>query len=188
MSGWKPGRVMVSTLLLVLSSVPLAANGQSKADSVELLVQAALVAVDSMASAVTIFLDPRPELRRDSLRILAFEALKGVGYEDYGEPGIPPRDVWLISPGTIREWNDSIRVSARFRAFGSIGYHLNSYSYAMTFHVEDDEGGFVLGHWLSREHGDGHVSAKCWEDFYARTAEERKACYGTPRRPGPARR
>lgn len=53
--------------------------------------------------AVTILLDPSPELREDSLGILAFAALKRVGYEEYREPGIPPRDVRLLSPGTIGE-------------------------------------------------------------------------------------
>lgn len=171
-------------LVLLLTVGPLTANAQSRADSVRLLVQAALVAVDSMAPAMTILLDPRPEFREDPLSILVFDALSGSGYEEYKEPGIPPRDVWLLSPGGFWGGKEGTQASARFRAFGRREGRLNSYSYSMTFRVECHEGACVLGHWLSQEHGDGHLSSECWEDFFSRTDEGRKECYGFPRKPG----
>ena len=178
-SGLNPRSLIASACgVLIFFSAPLAANAQSRSDSVGVLVEAAHVAIDSMASTATVYLDPRPELREDSLAILTFDALEESGHEVYGQPGIPPRDVWLLSSGEIRAGDEGTEISAQFRAFGDKLGGLNAYSYVMTFRAECDERGCELGRWLHMGHGDGHMSADCWDDFFTRTKEARKRCRG----------
>lgn len=166
--------------------LPLTANAQSTADSVGILVQAAQVAANRFASGATVLLDPRPELRADSLAILAFEALQRSGLEVYAAPGIPSGDVWLLSVGTMSGSEQDSGATAILSNFRRRQGFLNFSTNVFIFHVDCMDSGCVLGDSWSGPHGDGHIRAECWEDYFARSPEGRHGCFGFPLKPGSA--
>ena len=153
-------------------------EAQSTADSVRVQVEAALALLHEGDRPRTIWLNPRPDLRTGVLDSLTFKALSESGFRVYEEPGIPGIGVGLLSSGTFRSSERGSELVMRITYFGSRDIRLNTYFYRFIFPLRCDDEGCVLGEQLESVHGDGHTSGDCWDDFFIRSAEERKECYG----------
>jgi hypothetical protein len=147
---------------------------------VAILLQAANAVVKEIAPESTVYLDPRPEFQVRHLTVLAFEALQDAGFEYYREPGIPVSGVALLSPGGIRERDDGVETAATIWSFRRSEGMLNNASWSVRYRVECDEGGCTLGSSLTLAHSDGWINPECWEDYFARSLEGRRACFGFP--------
>ncbi len=190
--GWsvvKPRLVIASAFsALAFSVAPIAANAQSQADSVAILLQAAHAVVNEIAPESTVYLDPRPEYQVRHLTVLAFEALQDAGFEYFREPGIPVSGVALLSPGGIREGDDGLETYATIWSFTRSEGMLNNASWSVRYRVDCDEGSCDLGSSLTVAHSDGWINPECWDDYFARSLEGRGACFGFPpvvKRPTP---
>ena len=172
-------RLSASTFAVALISGLAPVKGvqaQETADSVRVQVEAAVALLHGDRSPRTLWLDPRPELLASALDSLTFEALHRSGFQVYREPGIPTSGVGLLSSGAFRSGEDGSELWMRVTYFGSRTTFLNVYSYRYIFQVTCTGKGCVLGEELTPFHGDGHVSDDCWDDYFGRTAEERRDC------------
>jgi hypothetical protein len=143
---------------------------------VEVQIQAAREALRTGGSGWEVFLDPRPELREDSVISLAYDRFVSEGFPVYDRPGIPGFDVRLLQFGGAREYPSRIQVSATLEGFLSRDSFLNRKGDIHIFRVDCDEKGCALGDLFVRLHADGSVSPECWADYFARSEEERRGC------------
>jgi len=160
---------------MFLAHLPTA-SAQSQADSATVLFEVAQEQLRSLSGDETVFLDPRPELRKTALALRVFQKFEDAGFRYYDSPGVPGPNVGLLSPGRIWESPRSTEVSVVIVKFGSRTGFLNTYSYHHLFKANCGEGGCTLGEKIGSMHGDGHTAARCWDDFFARSEEGRKEC------------
>lgn len=173
--------------LLVLFFPRGGARGQSIPDLAEVQVQAALQVIQEDESGWDVFLDPRPELRTDSVASLVFDSLASTGFPVYDRPDIPGPGVWLLSFWRVepeektgeRGPEEGPTVSVGLQAFhpwspGSL--FIDMYRNGWHFRVICGEGECTLGEPTGLSHADGSIRTECREDYFARSAEERKGC------------